>query len=41
MNEQIENLRLDVNDRAGAAQLVACNINLEIGEAEVQSSPHC
>ena len=39
MNEQIENLRLDMNDRAGAAQLVARDINLEIGEAEVQSSP--
>jgi hypothetical protein len=41
MHEQIENLRLDMNDRAGAPQLVARDINLEIGEAEVQSSPRC
>jgi hypothetical protein len=30
-----------VNDRAGAPQLVARGINLEIGEAEIQSSPRC
>jgi hypothetical protein len=30
-----------VSDRADAPQLVARDINLEIGEAEVQSSPHC
>src|SRR5262249_19049240 len=39
MNEQIEHLRLDVDDCAGAPQLVPCPIDLEIGESEVQSSP--
>lgn len=37
MNEQIEHLRLEVNDRAGAPQLAPSQIDLEVGEAQVQS----
>ena len=39
VNEQIEHLRLDVNNRAGAPQLVSRDVDLEIGEAEIQSGP--
>src|SRR5262249_3295239 len=39
VNEQIEHLRLDVNDRAGASQLLPRNVDLEIAEAEIQGSP--
>jgi hypothetical protein len=41
MNEQIEHLRLDMSDRAGAPQLMARDIDLEIGETEIQRSPRC
>jgi hypothetical protein len=30
-----------VNDRAGAPQLVACEIDFEIGEPEIQGAPRC
>jgi hypothetical protein len=30
---------LDVNDRAGAPHLLSCEVDLEIGEAEIQGSP--
>jgi hypothetical protein len=39
VNEQIEHLRLDVDDVASTPQLMARNIDLEIGEAEVQVRP--
>ena len=39
VNKEVEHLRLDVNDRAGAPHLLSCEVNLEIGEAEVQSAP--
>src|SRR5262249_15288100 len=39
VNEQIEHLRLDVNGRAGASQLLPRDVDVEIGEAEIQSSP--
>src|SRR5262245_50978784 len=39
VNEQIEHLRLEVNDGAGAPQLVARDVDLEIGEAEIQGGP--
>ena len=41
VHQQIEHLRLDVNDRAGAPQLLACEIDFEIGEPEIQSAPRC
>src|SRR5262245_11982570 len=37
VNEEVEYLRLDVNGRAGAPHLLSCDVNLEIGEAEVQA----
>jgi hypothetical protein len=39
VNQQIEHLRLDVNNDAGAPQLLPLGIDLEIGEAEVQGNP--
>ena len=39
VNKQIEHLRLDVNYRAGAPQLLPCEVDVEIGEAEIQSAP--
>jgi hypothetical protein len=36
MNQQIEDLRLDVNDLAGAPQFLPRDIDLEIGEAKTQ-----
>jgi len=39
VDKQIKHLRLDVNDRAGAPQLVPRDIDFEIGEAEIQSAP--
>jgi hypothetical protein len=39
VNEQIEHLRLDVDDRSGAPQFVPRDIDLEVGEAEMQGSP--
>src|SRR5262252_3675346 len=39
VNQEIEHLRLDVNDRARVSQLMACNINLEIRETEDQATP--
>ena len=41
VNEQIEYLRLGVNDRTGAPQLLPRDVDLEIGEAEVQSGFAC
>jgi hypothetical protein len=37
VNEQIEHLRLGVNNRAGASQLPPRDVDLEIVEAEVQA----
>jgi hypothetical protein len=37
VNEQIEHLRLGMNNRAGTPQLPPRDVDLEIGEAEVQS----
>src|SRR5262245_16080198 len=39
VNEQVEYLRLDMNDRPGAPQFLPRDVDIEIGEAEVQSSP--
>src|SRR5262245_2680528 len=39
VNEQIEHLRLDVNIRPGEPQLLPPEVDLEIAEAEDQSSP--
>ena len=39
VNKEVEHLRLDVNDRAGAPHLLSCEVDLEIGEAEIQGSP--
>src|SRR5499427_10119698 len=39
VNKEVEDLRLDVNDRAGAPHLLSCEVDLEIGEAEIQGSP--
>jgi len=33
VNKEVEHLRLDVNDRAGAPHLLSCEVDLEIGEA--------
>src|SRR5262249_21164619 len=40
VNEQVEHLRLDVDIRPGKPQLLPREVDLEIGEAEAQSSPH-
>ena len=40
VNEQIEHLRLDVDIRPGEPQLLPREVDLEIAEAEAQSSPH-
>jgi hypothetical protein len=37
VNEEVEHLRLDVSGRAGAPYLLSCDVNLEIGEAEIQA----
>src|SRR5262245_346492 len=37
VNEEVEYLRLDVNGRAGAPHLLSCDVNLEIGKAEIQA----
>jgi hypothetical protein len=39
VDQDVEYLRLDVNRGAGAPQLVPCQVDFEIGEAEVQGSP--
>src|SRR5262249_13818348 len=39
VNEQIEHLRLDVDDRAGTPQLMARNVDLAVGESEVHICP--
>ncbi len=39
VNQQIEYLRLDVNRRAGASQLLSRDVDLELGEAIIQSGP--
>ena len=39
IDKQVEHLRFDVNDRAGAPQLLPRHIDLEFGEAKIQSSP--
>ncbi len=39
VDEQVEDLRLHVNNGAGAPQLPPRGVDLEIGEAEVQSCP--
>jgi hypothetical protein len=39
VNDQIEDLRLDVNNRAGSSQFLPSDIDFEAGEAEVQSAP--
>jgi hypothetical protein len=39
MDEQVEYLRLHMNNRAGAAQLPARSVDLEIGEAKTQGFP--
>src|SRR5262249_61071761 len=39
IDQQVEHLRLDVNDRVGAPQLLPRHIDLEFGEAKIQSSP--
>src|SRR5262249_11383624 len=36
MDEQIEDLRLEMHDRSGAAQLPARKVDLELSEAKVQ-----
>jgi hypothetical protein len=42
VNEQIEHLRLDVNNRGGPPQLLPRDIDLEILEAEAQGdTPRC
>jgi len=33
VNKEVEHLRLDVNDRAGAPHLLSCEVDVEIGEA--------
>ena len=38
MNEQVEYLRLDMHNRAATPQLAPRNVDLEIGEAEVQKA---
>jgi hypothetical protein len=39
INKQVEHLRLDVNDRAGAPQLLSRHIDLEFGKAKIQGGP--
>jgi hypothetical protein len=39
VDQQIEHLRLDVNNRAGAPQLVPRHIDLEIPKAKIQCGP--
>ena len=39
MNEQVKHLRLDLDDLTLSPQLMLRNIDLEIGEAEVQGNP--
>src|SRR5262249_42144138 len=41
VNDEVEPLRLDVNGRAGAPHLLSCDVNLEIGEAEIQPKLSC
>src|SRR5262245_22122352 len=41
MNQQVEYLRLDVNNHTSPAQLSLRDIDFEIGESKVQSKPSC
>src|SRR5262249_59409423 len=40
VNDQVEHLRLDMDDRAGTPQLVPSDIDLEVGKTEIQEYPH-
>jgi hypothetical protein len=39
MNEQIEHLRLDVDNRSSTPQFVPRDVDLELGEAKVHRNP--
>jgi hypothetical protein len=39
VNEQIDDLRLDVNNRTGMSQLVPSDIDVEIGERNPKAPP--
>jgi hypothetical protein len=41
VNQQVEHLRLDVNNHADPAQLSSRDIDFELVESEVQSKPSC
>ena len=39
VNDQLKDLRLDVNNRASSSQFLSSNLDIETGEAEVQGAP--
>src|SRR5882757_9027619 len=41
VDEHVKYLRLDVNNLAGAAQLLPRGVDLKIGEADIQNPPVC